>query len=142
MSTASLWFVTDAEFDAATEDYAVVEASVPWVRHALREDNHYLEDDCFFHDDCDDEDLKLTYKDVINNVFYYGNSLGLGADTQLLYADVDQSDEKHRDIGKRVAKEGFLEEETETSKEAREKLIDYIVHMYHSKHEKLSLIHI
>lgn len=134
MSRASLWFVPNEEFNAATEDYAIVNESTSWAQRGLQEHNSFLGDDSDLElEYSDGEARKITFKDVINGLIDYGNSFSLGPDTQLLYGDVDGDDKEHRDINTRIAKEGFLEEEPEKSKDARQKLISYLARISYDK---------
>ncbi|KAL8997752.1 MAG: hypothetical protein Q9188_006251 [Gyalolechia gomerana] len=128
-SSTSFWFAPDAEFYAAVEDNVVVGGSVSLTRQGLHEDEPFFDDD---HDDDDDnvpsdeERDPLKLRDILTDILYYGNCLGFETDAQLLYADVDSHDPSELDFNKRVAKSGFLEEESDKSKQAREKLIDHL----------------
>ncbi|KAL8718752.1 MAG: hypothetical protein Q9225_004149 [Loekoesia sp. 1 TL-2023] len=134
MSSSSFWFAPDAEYYAATEDYAIVNESASWVRRGLYEEELFLHDDDENSNDGENDlgkECKLTLRDVLTDPIAYGNCLGLRTDTQLLYADVDSNDPSHLEINKRVAKEGFLEEESDRSKKTKENLIDHLVSLSH-----------
>lgn len=134
MSSSSFWFAPDTEFYAATEDYAIVNESASRVRRGLYEEL-FLDGDNGNSNDSENgfgKELRLTLRDVLTDPIAYGNYLGLRTDTQLLYADVDSNDPSHLEINKRVAKEGFLEEESGRSKITKEKLIDYLASFSHT----------
>lgn len=135
MSRASLWFVSDEEFDIATEDYALVNESASWLQNGLADNSTYVGDDDDFDDEhYDEEGRRLTFQDVAKNIVSYTNSFALNAGSQLIYADVDGDDKIHRDINTRVAKQGFLDEAPEKCKQAREKLIHYLVQIPYDRH--------
>ncbi|KAL8774190.1 MAG: hypothetical protein Q9194_004112, partial [Teloschistes cf. exilis] len=101
-------FVPDAEFFASTEDYAIVGQPENMIHPLVGNyEEGFLEQD-FLHD----EDEEAQEHENI---------------THLLYADVDCNDPEHKTIRRRVAVEGCLKEESEKSKEAREKLIEHLV---------------
>ncbi|KAI4179810.1 MAG: hypothetical protein L6R41_007628 [Letrouitia leprolyta] len=126
-SSTDFWFEPDAEFYAAVEDNVVVGQTTSMTRQGLQEGELFSFSDTGFDgdnldgDDLDDdhasveqEERPANLRDILTNTFTYGygNALGLETDTQLLYADVDNHDPSELDINKRVAKAGFLEEES------------------------------
>ncbi|KAL9024939.1 MAG: hypothetical protein Q9196_006144 [Gyalolechia fulgens] len=124
-SSTSFWFAPDAEFYAAIEDSVVVGQLASLTRQALHEDEPFFDDD---DEDAprDKEKHPLKLRNLPTDTLYYGNCLRFGNDAQLLYADIDIHDTCELDINKRVAKAGFLEQESDKSKQAREKLIDHL----------------
>ncbi|KAI4100529.1 MAG: hypothetical protein L6R37_005396 [Teloschistes peruensis] len=129
MSTASKWFVPDAEFFASTEDYALVGQPENMIHPLV---GHYEEDfleQYFFHNEDEEaqEHENITVAKEFSQSRSFGDIFGLGHSQQLLYADVDCSDPEHKTIRRRVAVEGCLKEESQKSKEAREKLIEHLV---------------
>ncbi|KAL9023009.1 MAG: hypothetical protein Q9196_007430, partial [Gyalolechia fulgens] len=124
-SSTSFWFAPDAEFYAAIEDSVVVGQSASLTRQGLHEDEPFFDDD---DEDAprDKEKHPLKLRDLLTDTLYYGNCLRFGNDAQLLYADIDIHDPCELDINKRVAKAGFLEQESDKSKQARENLIDHL----------------
>ncbi|KAL8916231.1 MAG: hypothetical protein Q9208_008629 [Pyrenodesmia sp. 3 TL-2023] len=135
MSKASLWFVSDEEFDVATEDYALVNESASWLQHGLADNSTYVgDDDDFDAEYYDGEEKPLTFQDVAKNIGSYSNSFTLSSGSQLVYADVDGENEFHRDINTRIAKQGFLDEAPEKCKQAKEKLIRHLVQIPYDRH--------
>ncbi|KAL8759634.1 MAG: hypothetical protein Q9184_003559 [Pyrenodesmia sp. 2 TL-2023] len=135
MSKASLWFVSDEEFDVATEDYALVNESATWLQHGLADNFTFEGDDDSFSDEYfDGEERRLTFQDVAKNIVSYSNSFALNAGSQLIYADVDGDDKIHREINTRIAKQGFLDEAPEQCRQAREKLIRHLVQVSLDSH--------
>ncbi|KAL8828614.1 MAG: hypothetical protein Q9170_006525 [Blastenia crenularia] len=137
MTSTEFWFASDAEYYAATEDCAVVGKPASWVKGSLHDHGLDYEDLNEVYDDLDDDDgvwdddpqgfskeSESALSDALTRMYRYANAMGLERDKHLLYADV--TDEDHVEISKRVAKAGFLEEENNKSKEAREKLIDHL----------------
>ena len=134
MSSAEIWFASDAEFFIAKEDCAIVNESATWARRNQLDDedeeNHLvLDDDDYVHGDEEDGDKKRkwTFGDELDYYLKGGNCLCLGVDTQLLYADLHENNQDPQEISRRVAKEGLLEEETDKSKNAKTQLIDFLV---------------
>ncbi|KAL9011869.1 MAG: hypothetical protein Q9173_003329 [Seirophora scorigena] len=127
MPATEFWFGPDEEFFAAMEDYAFVGRSTSWAREAFQDSEDLPEDDYGWDDDSDgDGKLKRRFRDVMPGYLPYSS---IWSDAQLLYADVDHKDPTHADINIRIAKEGLFEEETQKSKEAREKLIDHLTNI-------------
>ncbi|KAI4251365.1 MAG: hypothetical protein LQ352_004893 [Teloschistes flavicans] len=129
MSMASKWFVPDAVFFAATEDYAVVGREESAIRPLAHYEDEFLDESILFEGEGEEEvqvDNDITIKGETYSPMF-GNTFGLGVGQQLLYADVDCNDPQHLNIRHRVAAEGCLKEESEKCKEAREKLIEQLV---------------
>lgn len=133
-SSTDFWFQSDDEFYAAVEDNVVVGQTASMTRQGLREDEPFAFDGTDFDDDdhdensapVEEEEYPLKLKDILLNPYHYGNSLGCDADSQLLYADVDNHDSSKLDINQSVAKCGFLEEESDRSKLMKAKLLDHL----------------
>ncbi|KAL8938767.1 MAG: hypothetical protein Q9216_003713 [Gyalolechia sp. 2 TL-2023] len=126
-SSTDFWFAPDAEFYAAVEDNVVVGEATRMTRPVHEDETLY--DDDFDDDDNvhgDEEELPLKLSDILTDDYHYRDGLGFHTDGQLLYADVDTDDMSKLDINKRVAKEGCLEEESDKSKQAKDKLIDHL----------------
>ncbi|KAL8951830.1 MAG: hypothetical protein Q9222_002219 [Ikaeria aurantiellina] len=122
MSTGNKWFVPDDDFLAATEDYAVVNASNTWVQSRLMDAHMQHPDDCT----CGKKKREHTFHHLIRYPVEYMDLFTGTVDTKLVYADVDRDDQDHRETCANNLKQGFLQEETEKTKEAKEKLLDHI----------------
>ncbi|KAI4193044.1 MAG: hypothetical protein LQ346_004033 [Caloplaca aetnensis] len=135
MSKASSWFVSDEEYDVATEDYAFVNESASWVKHGLAQNYAYLGDDHDLDDEYNDEGEKpLTFQDVTRSIISSGDSFGRNTATQLIYADVDGSNKEHQHILTRIARQEFVDEAPEKCKQASEKLINHLVQTSYDRH--------
>ncbi|KAL8729870.1 MAG: hypothetical protein Q9166_004427 [cf. Caloplaca sp. 2 TL-2023] len=120
MSTASKWFVSDAEYYASTEDYAIVGEKAAWVDSFLlsgRTNHGY---------DYLDEERASTFADILHYPVGDPECPGCQVSDRLVYADVDCDNKEHQRLCKDVAKQGFLEQEDEKTKEARKKLFAYM----------------
>ncbi|KAI4177871.1 MAG: hypothetical protein LQ348_005757 [Seirophora lacunosa] len=124
MPATEFWFSPDEEFFAAMEDYAFVGRSTSWALDAFQDSEDLPGNDSGWGDDSDGVGKwKQMFSDVMPG---YMHGWNMWSDAQLVYADVDHKDPTHADINIRIAKEGAFEEETQKSKEAREKLIDHL----------------
>ncbi|KAL8689750.1 MAG: hypothetical protein Q9218_004649 [Villophora microphyllina] len=128
MSVASRWFVPDAEFLAATEDYAVVGQPETIGRPFLPPSEMFDPYEGVFDED-EEEQYDLTVKDELTDA-NIGEAIGLGVSEQLLYADVDSNNPDHKEIGKRITKEESLAEESEKGKAVKDKLIEHLVSLH------------
>lgn len=96
-ATAARWFVPDSEWAALMADYAVVHQSAVAVRETLQDHDQYPHSGIERYLDLLDEmeDLSSPYYDI--------------SEGQLLYADVNQHDPKHKQQVLARAKEPLLE---------------------------------
>ncbi|KAL8868975.1 MAG: hypothetical protein Q9174_004619 [Haloplaca sp. 1 TL-2023] len=129
MSTAQKWFVSDGEYLASTEDYAVVGRAAGWVKQRLRED-YYRGEDHPRPDQAFQTNLRIMFDDPAQD-----DVLNLDPGHQLLYLDVDSKDPGHQTTCRQLAKENFLEEELEQTNQAKEKLVNYLVDDLHDPND-------
>ncbi|KAI4193464.1 MAG: hypothetical protein LQ350_008306 [Teloschistes chrysophthalmus] len=127
MSTASKWFVPDEEFFASTEDYAIFGQPESMIHPLVRYHWEDFLEPYFLEGDEAEAQHDISVGKEYSFSGSFGNMCDLGVSQQLLYTDVDCNDPKHKTIRRRVAAAGCLKEESEKSKEVREKLIKNLV---------------
>lgn len=107
-ATAARWFVPDSEWAALMTDYAVVHKSAVAVRGTLQEYNQNPH-----------SGPGATYLDLLDKLEDQPSPYYIISESQLLYADVNQHDPKHKRQVLAWAKEPLLETKaTETTKAA------------------------
>ncbi|KAL8954450.1 MAG: hypothetical protein Q9183_007115 [Haloplaca sp. 2 TL-2023] len=128
MSTAKKWFVSDGEYWASVEDYAVVGRLATQIQRILSGVDYCCDGDCAAHGDDDKPRVfQTTLEKVIDYPTWAYFSKDLFAGYQLLYLDVDCKNPEHQKACRQLTKEDFLDEELESTKQAREKIIDYMM---------------
>ncbi|KAL9044498.1 MAG: hypothetical protein Q9214_002364 [Letrouitia sp. 1 TL-2023] len=119
-TTAERWFAPDAEFEALTDDYAFVNEPAEWVRSYF---DSYNNQDCFSKDEVDDWAYPIKTFDDVYQFLRLGRKLSI-YDNHLIYADVDESDSKHKEaLYGPIAKEPALEVESEKARNLRDKMV-------------------
>ncbi|KAI4134032.1 MAG: hypothetical protein LQ347_001872 [Umbilicaria vellea] len=107
-ATAARWFVPDSEWAALMTDYAVVHKRAVAIREAMQEYNRFPHSRAIG-----------TYLDLLDRIEDQPSPYYIISESQLLYADVNQHDPKHKRQVLAWAKEPLLETEaTETIKAA------------------------
>ncbi|KAL8670620.1 MAG: hypothetical protein Q9168_004851 [Polycauliona sp. 1 TL-2023] len=116
MSFAGKWFVSNDEFRASTEDYAVVGEDAVYYK------NHYIDEpsnpDLGGISPADPMFVDLSDNPMIIDLIDHPDIY----DPRLVYADVNRDDEAHQKIYEDVVKAGFMEEGSEKIKEIVDKL--------------------
>ena len=133
MSTAKKWFVSDREYLASVEDYAVVGRSAAQVKNLMREDDPLLDAD---HDDDTSHGVFETNLQKVFDDPTQEDVLHLSAGHQLLYVDVDCKNSDHQTACRQLTEGDFLDEELEQTKQAKEKITDYLVNLHEPKNMK------
>ncbi|KAL8746005.1 MAG: hypothetical protein Q9190_001931 [Brigantiaea leucoxantha] len=129
--TAKRWFVPDAEYDAMTEDYALVNKPAVSIQRTIKNCNN---GEYFALDLPPQPDPPETFADLLNRNLSHP-CYPFASDMNLVYMDVDEADPSHKQsILNRIVEEPDLEEESETTKAMRKNVVSQLAAKYSEKY--------